>query len=134
MSGPSAIAPAMTVTLAPSLNLSTPVLAASGAFGYGIEIGDLADVSSLGALITPTVTLSARAGNPPPRTAETAAGLLHSNGYPNPGLEAFINQKVTLLRALPCPVIVSILGDSTGEWHELAATIGGEEGISALEL
>ena len=134
MSHSPAAMPNLTVTLAPGLSLSTPVLAASGGFGYGDEISDLAEPSSLGALITPTVTLSARAGNPPPRTAETAAGLLCSTGYPNPGLKAFLSVKLPMLRTLPCPVIVSILGESEGEWHDLAASIGSAEGIAGLEL
>jgi dihydroorotate dehydrogenase (NAD+) catalytic subunit len=116
------------------LEFSTPVAAASGGFGYGVELEDLASPDSLGALITPTITLLPRAGNPPPRTAETAAGLLHSIGYANPGLAAFLSQSLPALQALPCPAIVSILGGSAREWQELARSIGRQEGIAGVEL
>src|SRR5205823_5565431 len=100
-----------TPPLGPKLALRTPVLAASGTFGYGEEITDLADCGTLGALITPTLTLAPCPGNPMPRTVETAGGLLHAAGIPNPGLEAFLADRLPQLKALPCPVIVSIAGE-----------------------
>lgn len=124
----------LTTRLSPSLILPSPILAASGSFGYGEESADLADCRTLGALITPTLTHSPRTGNPMPRTVETAAGLLHSLGLPNPGLQAFLAHRMPALRALPCPVIVSILGESDSEWRQLAAELTQASGILALEL
>jgi dihydroorotate dehydrogenase (NAD+) catalytic subunit len=124
----------MRVTLAPRLILNSPVIAASGGFGYGDELPDLADAASLGALVTPTLTLKPRDGNPMPRTAETHAGLLHSLGLPNPGLDRFLSERLTRLRSLPCPVIVSIRGETAGEWRALATALSASGGLSALEL
>src|SRR5690242_4561962 len=105
MSGPSSsrqTTPDLTTYLGPDLTLPTPMIAASGAFGFGEELADLADGRRLGALITPTLTLQARRGNPMPRTDEASAGLLHATGLPNPGLESFLATRLPRLRALPC--------------------------------
>jgi dihydroorotate dehydrogenase (NAD+) catalytic subunit len=131
---PDPASPDLTARLGPNLTLSGPVLAASGTFGYGEEIADLADCGSLGALITPTLTLQARRGNPIPRTAEASAGLLHAIGLPNPGLEAFLTTHLPRLCALPCPVIVSIAAETPAEWSHLAQQLSASPGVAALEL
>lgn len=131
---PGAAATDLRTNLGPRLTLSTPVVAASGCFGYGDELPDLTDAANLGALITPTLTLDPRPGNPAPRTAETSAGLLHALGLPNPGLAVFLTERLPRLKELPCPVIVSVRGDNHAEWRALASTLGGADGISALEL
>src|SRR5207245_10444831 len=100
-----ASAPDLTVRLTPNLILSTPVLAEAGTFGYGEEIAGLADCSSLGAVITPTVTVAERLGHPMPRTAEASAGLLHALGLPNPGLSFFVADRLPELSALACLVV-----------------------------
>jgi dihydroorotate dehydrogenase (NAD+) catalytic subunit len=126
--------PDLTTALHPGLTLSCPFVAASGTFGYGEEVADLADPGSLGALITPTLTIAARPGNPMPRTAEASAGLLHAVGLPNPGLKAFLSERLPRLRALSCPVIVSIAGQTAGDWTQLAAELSAAGGLAALEL
>jgi dihydroorotate dehydrogenase (NAD+) catalytic subunit len=129
-----AASPDLTTALHPDLTLSCPIVAASGTFGYGEEIADMADPASLGALITPTLTVDARPGNPMPRTAEASAGLLHAVGLPNPGLKAFLSERLPRLRALSCPVIVSIAGRTASEWTRLAAELSAAGGPAALEL
>ena len=119
--------------LGTNLTLASPVVAASGTYGYGDEIGDLADIFALGALVTPTLTVQARAGSPMPRTAETSAGLLHALGLPNPGLAAFLADRFPRLQALACPVIVSIRGETLDEWRELASSLTAA-GAAGLEL
>jgi dihydroorotate dehydrogenase (NAD+) catalytic subunit len=114
--------------------LPHPVLAAAGTFGWGDELTDLADVGTLGALITPTMTWLPRDGNPMPRTAETSAGLLHAYGLPNPGLDGFLTDRLPALRALPCPIIVSLLAETPEEWMHMAAAIDEAGGPVALEL
>lgn len=128
------VTPDLTTHLGPNLTLATPVIAASGTFGYGEEIADLADCGSLSALITPTLTLQPRRGNAMPRTAEASAGLLHATGLPNPGLEAFIGAYLPGLRALPCPLIVSIATEAAPEWAQMAQRLAAAGGIAALEL
>ncbi|HZP84933.1 MAG TPA: hypothetical protein VFB21_25070 [Chthonomonadaceae bacterium] len=131
---PSSDSPDLTTQIGPSLTLPTPVVAASGTFGYGEEIADLADCGSLGALITPTLTLEARRGSPMPRTAEASAGLLHATGLPNPGLKAFLAERLPRLRSLPCPVIVSIAAETLETGARLAQALSQAQGIAALEL
>jgi dihydroorotate dehydrogenase (NAD+) catalytic subunit len=125
---------ALTARLTPNFTLPNPVLAASGTFGYGEEIADLADCGTLGALITPTVTREPRLGHAPPRTAEAAAGLLHALGLPNPGLSAFLAERLPRLSALPCPIIVSVYGETAAEWKVLAEDLSGKGGMAALEM
>lgn len=134
VSAPSSNSPDLTTQIGPRLTLPTPVVAASGTFGYGEEIADLADCGSLGALITPTLTLEAWRGNPMPRTAEASAGLLHAIGLPNPGLDAFLTARLPRLRKLPCPVIVSIAAETPEAWAQLAQRLSQAKGIAALEL
>lgn len=124
----------LTVQLTPGMALPSPILAASGTFGFGEEVADLTDLSTPGALITPTLTLAPRAGNAMPRTSETAAGLLHATGYPNPGLHGFLTTVLPTLQKLPCACIVNIAGENEVEWKTLAETLAAEAGIVALEL
>ncbi len=116
------------------LILSAPFLASAGTFGSGKELADLADYSALGAVTTPTLTVAPRSGSPMPRTADVTAGLLHATGLPNPGLEMFLETKLSALRALPCPVIVSILGTTSEEWALLARTLTQAGVVAAIEL
>ena len=116
------------------LNLRNPVLTASGTFGYGEEIADLVDISQLGAIVCKTVTRRPREGNPPPRTCETAAGMLNAIGLQNVGLAAFIDDKMPYLRRCGAPVVVNIAGESIEEFGFLCRALSEVEGISALEL
>ena len=76
------------------LTLKNPVLTASGTFGYGSEIEGLYDVNILGGIVTKTITGIPRIGNPPPRIAETHAGMLNSIGLANVGIDKFISDKL----------------------------------------
>jgi dihydroorotate dehydrogenase (NAD+) catalytic subunit len=107
---------------------------ASGTFGHGAEYADLFDLSRIGGVVTKTITRHPRAGNPPPRTAETPAGMLNSIGLTNPGLEGFIEEKVPALEALDTARIVSIAGTSSDEFAEMADALCERGGIDALEL
>lgn len=69
------------------LKLKNPVMVASGTFGYAEELEDLVALKELGAIVTKTITLNPRRGNPPPRTCETPSGMLNSIGLENPGVE-----------------------------------------------
>ena len=116
------------------LNLRNPVLTASGTFGYGEEIADLIDLTQLGAIVCKTVTRQPRQGNPPPRTCETAAGMLNAIGLQNVGVEAFIRGKMPFLRECGAPVVVNVAGDSVEDFAFLCRALSEVEGISALEL
>jgi len=123
----------MEVELA-GLRLQNPVMPASGTFGFGEEYEGYLDLNSLGAIVTKSVTLEPTPGNPPPRVAETPAGLLNSIGLQNPGLEVFLREKMPFLRQLRPPVIVNIAGRTLEEYVELARRLDGVDGVAALEV
>jgi dihydroorotate dehydrogenase (NAD+) catalytic subunit len=116
-----------------SLHLKNPVMAASGTFGYGQEYGALIDNSVLGALVTKGISLLPSTGNPSPRIVETPSGMLNAIGLQNVGLEAFIAEKLPLLRKGLTPVIVNFYGNTVEQYVELAERLSAVEGIAALE-
>ena len=117
------------------LKLKNPVMVASGTFGYAEEFKDFINLKALGAIVTKTITLKPRKGNPPPRTCETPAGMLNSIGLENPGLEVFLKEKLPFLMKLKVPVIISIASENDPEeFVELAKKINKINTISALEL
>ena len=116
------------------LKLKNPVIVSSGTFGYGEEYAQLVDLNSLGAIVTKTITLKPREGNPPPRLFETACGLLNSIGLENVGLERFVGEKLPFLRKFSVPVIASITDDSVRKLIVLAKELSRVKGISAIEI
>ncbi len=125
--------PSLEVRIA-GLTLRNPVLVASGIIGYGREYERLVDLERIGGIVTKTVTLHARAGNPPPRICETPSGMLNSIGIENPGLQGFLEQKVPILRELPCAAIVSVEGEDVGEFCELVRGVDGSGAAHAIEV
>lgn len=117
-----------------SLKLRNPVLVASGIIGYGREYEGLVPLEKIGGIVTKTVTLRARAGNPPPRVAETSSGMLNSIGIENPGLEGFLEIKVPILRELPCAVVVSVEGEDVDEFCKLVRGVDGSGVAQAIEV
>ncbi len=117
-----------------SLELKNPVMAASGTFGCGEEYGEFFDVGTLGAVVTKTITVMPREGNPPPRVAETPSGMLNSIGLENGGLDDFLRKKVPSLRKLRTRVIASIAGDDEREFGTLAARLDRVQCLDAIEL
>ncbi len=107
---------------------------ASGTFGHGAEYASLFDLGKIGGVVTKTITRHPRAGNPPPRTVETPAGMLNAIGLTNPGIDAFIAEKIPLLTALNTACIVSIAGTSDREFADMATRFNDLEGVAALEL
>lgn len=125
------------MNLAPShrdgLVLQSPVMTASGTFGFGDEYRDLVDLSRVGAIVTKTVTPEPREGNPTPRTVETPAGMLNSIGLPNPGVESVLRDKAPIWPDLPCAVVVSIAAEEPDSWTKLAAAFNNIPGVHGLE-
>jgi dihydroorotate dehydrogenase (NAD+) catalytic subunit len=116
------------------LHLKNPVLVCSGTFGNGREYSEWMDLSQLGGLITKSVTLKPRAGNPPPRLWEVPYGLLNSIGLENKGLEVFLNEDLPWLHRQGLPVWVNVAGFSEEEYQEIAREVSGSKMASALEL
>src|SRR3954452_12233598 len=125
--------PDLTVTLG-RLHLRNPILVASGTFGYAHELASIVDFTQLGGVIPKTVTRHPRAGNAPPRTVETASGMLNAIGLDNDGIDHFIHQHLPYLRTLPTAVIANIAGESEDDFVAMAEQIGRESWLAALEL
>jgi dihydroorotate dehydrogenase (NAD+) catalytic subunit len=116
------------------LNLKNPIMVASGTFGYAREMKGIVDVSRLGGVLPKTITSEPRIGNAPSRTVETAAGLLNSIGLDNDGVDAFLQHHLPYLRELGTAIVVSIAGRTEDDFVSLAERVGGEPGVSAIEL
>ncbi len=116
------------------LQLANPILVASGTFGYAREMQSFVGLSRLGGIIPKTVTLLPRLGNPPPRTFETAGGMLNSIGLDNDGLDAFIEKHLDWLLSLGTSLIVNIAGRNADEFVSLARRLNEFPRIAAIEL
>lgn len=123
----------MSVQVGP-LALRSPILVASGTFGFGEEYAAYCDYSRLGAIVTKAVTLEPREGNTGPRVWETAAGMLNAIGLQNPGLERFLAEKLPPLVAGGHVVIVNIAGHDVDEYVKLAGALDAVEGVAAIEV
>ena len=117
-----------------NLELRNPVMTASGTFGYGLEFQDFVDLSELGGIIVKGTTLAPREGNPYPRMAETAGGMLNCVGLQNKGVDYFCHHIHPGLRGRATSVIVNVSGSSPEDYAECARRIGELEDIPAIEL
>jgi dihydroorotate dehydrogenase (NAD+) catalytic subunit len=122
----------LSVQLGP-LRLANPIVAAAGTFGYGTEFEAFSDARRLGAIVSKTLTVAPRAGNPAPRIVETPSGMLNAVGLENVGIDAFFREKWPALKALGVPVIVSVAGFSDDEFVSLVRQAQ-VAGVSAIEL
>lgn len=111
-----------------------PVLVASGTFGYGEEYSELFDLNRLGGIITKSVTLNPREGNPPPRTCETPSGMLNSIGLANIGVEKFIQEKLPFLRKFNTRIIVNVAGSTVDEYLQVVEKLNNAKGVDMLEI
>ena len=116
------------------MTLRNPVLTASGTFGYGDEYAHVVDLERLGGVITKTVTVKPRPGNPAVRIAETPSGMLNSIGLENVGLARFRSEKLPKLAALRATVVASLGGETPRELAHLLEALGEEKGIAGFEI
>lgn len=116
------------------LKLKNPVLLASGTVGYGNEISELTDLSRIGGIVTKSVSLKPRKGNPPQRIVETPSGMLNAIGLANVGVEVFIKEKIPFLKKLNTTLICNIAASSVEEYVECVKILKEEETISAFEI
>ncbi|MGQ0733709.1 MAG: dihydroorotate dehydrogenase [Acidobacteriota bacterium] len=117
-----------------SLELPNPVIAASGCFGYGLEYGEVVDLSRLGAVAVKGLFLQEREGHPPPRIAETPSGMLNAIGLQGIGVHRFVREKLPRLHASGARTIVNICGTTLDEYAEVARVLDDAEGVAAIEL
>ena len=125
--------PDLSVELGP-LRLKNPIVTASGTFGYGSEFLPYLDLSRLGGLVTKGLSLKPRRGNPPPRTCETAAGMLNAIGLANVGVEAFVEKKLPELRRHDTAIIANVFGETLDEYVAVARRLNRAVGLAAIEL
>lgn len=116
------------------VTFKNPVFSASGIWGYGDEVSRVVDVAKLGAVVTKTITLEPRPGNPPPRIHELPTGLLNSIGLENVGLEAFVTQKLPLLTEKGIDIIVSIAADTADDFKIMIDRLAPLDGYLGIEV
>jgi dihydroorotate dehydrogenase (NAD+) catalytic subunit len=117
------------------IELTSPVIAASGTFGYGIEFEEIVSLERIGAFVTKGISLEPIQGHPAPRIIQTAAGMLNAIGLQNIGVAEFIDKKLPALRRYPsCKVIVNVFGYTVGEYKGVVERLNDAEGIAAYEL
>lgn len=117
-----------------TLKLKNPVLVASGTFGYGKESEGLVNLNSLGGIVTKSISLKPRDGNPPPRIVELPAGMLNSIGLANVGVETFLAEKLPFLNSLKTSTIVNIVGSTAEEFLAAVQRMEDADGIDGYEL
>ena len=116
------------------IRMKTPVMVASGTFGYGSEYADFVDLNRLGAIVVKGITSVPWHGNPMPRIIETPSGMLNAIGLQNVGVDGFISEKLPYLRDFDVPVVVNICGETLDEYIEVTEKLDAAEGIAAVEL
>lgn len=116
------------------LKMKTPVMTASGTFGYGLEFADLVSLEDIGGIIVKGTTLSPREGNDYPRMAETPSGMLNCVGLQNKGAEYFCTHIYPQVKDIKTNVIVNVSGSSLQDYAECAAMMDTLDGIPAIEL
>ncbi len=115
------------------ISMKTPVMGASGTFGFGLEYADFLDIDNIGAIISKGITPLPRAGNPGVRVAETPSGMLNCIGLENPGVDAFKKDILPKVSQHATPLIVNISAGTAEEYGELAAKLD-VDGVAALEV
>lgn len=117
-----------------TLELRNPVLLASGTVGYGNEISELTDLSKIGGIVTKSLSLNPRKGNPPQRIVETPSGMLNAIGLANVGVEAFIKDKIPFLEKLDTTIICNIAASSIEEYVECTSILDKYDALKAFEI
>lgn len=116
------------------LELKNPVMTASGTFGYGLEFADFVNLEEIGGIIVKGTTLAHREGNPYPRMAETASGMLNCVGLQNKGVDYFCEHIYPTIKDIRTNMIVNVSGSCPEDYAECASRINALEQIPAIEL
>lgn len=124
----------MSVSVA-GIEMKNPVMAASGTFGYGVEFEDVVTLDRLGGFVAKGLSREPMPGNPPPRLFETAAGMLNAIGLQNIGVQAFLTEKLPVLRKIKNIVFLcNVFGYSREDYAEVVRMLNDGEGIAGYEL
>ena len=117
-----------------ALRLRSPILAASGTFGYGVEFAHLLNLNKIGGFVTKGLSLEPIQGSPAPRLCETPSGMLNAVGLQNVGVRAFVAEKIPVLRDFDTLVIANVFGYSADEYSEVIRILEDAPGLAAYEL
>ena len=122
------------VTLS-GIEIDNPIIPASGTFGFGYEFAELYDINMLGTFSFKGTTLEPRFGNPTPRIAECASGMLNAVGLQNPGVDKVISEELPKLRRVfHKPVMANVSGFSIDEYVETVRRLEDEKDIGWFEI
>ncbi len=116
------------------IEFANPIMTASGTFGYGEEFNEYIDLSRLGGIVTKSITRHERKGHKPPRTAETASGMLNAIGLANVGVDAYVKEKLQFLRGLGTRIVVNVAGFDLEEFVYVIDKLNGHDEIDLIEL
>ena len=117
-----------------TLKFRNPVLLASGTVGYGNEISEFTDLNKIGGIVTKSLSLKPRKGNPPQRIVETPAGMLNAIGLANVGVEVFLKEKIPFLKQYDVPLICNIAASTVEEYVECTRILTSEDTIKGFEI
>ena len=117
-----------------ALRFRSPIIAASGTFGYGLEFAHLVNLNRLGGLVTKGLSREPMDGAPGPRLCETPSGMLNAVGLQNVGVKAFVEQKLPELRKFDVPVLVNVFGYCQEDYVEVIRILEDADGIAGYEL
>ncbi|MCM3713133.1 dihydroorotate dehydrogenase [Halalkalibacter oceani] len=118
----------------PGLTMRNPIMPASGCFGFGKEYADYFDLAQLGAIAIKATTFEPRFGNPTPRVAETASGILNAIGLQNPGLESVLANELPWLERYDVPIVANVAGTNIDDYVETVARLSEAANVAAIEL
>lgn len=116
-----------------SVEFKNPIVTASGTFGFGMEYGQYVDLSEYGGFGAKGLTRAPRAGNKPPRIAETPSGILNSVGLQNPGVEYFAESIMPILSDYDTNVIANMSGNTVEEYCEMAEILSDTD-VAIIEM
>jgi len=126
--------PDMRVRIA-GVELSSPVIAASGTFGYGVEFADVVALDRIGAFVSKGLSIEPMEGNPAPRVIETASGMMNAIGLQNMGVREFAEEKLPYLRKIKGAVtIANVFGHTIAEYTEVIRVLNNEPGVAMYEV
>ncbi len=124
----------LSVNVSKKLQLKNPLLTASGTFGYGDEVSDFIDTDLYGGIVSKSLSLNPRIGNPPPRITETPSGMINSIGLANIGLERFLAEKEDYFRNYKGRLIVNVAGREDQEYYEIIRQLDKVDWIHGFEI
>ena len=116
------------------MTFRNPILLASGTVGYGNEISEFIDLNKIGGIVTKSLSLKPRKGNPPQRIVETPSGMLNAIGLANVGVEEYIKEKIPFIEKYDVPLICNIAASSIEEYVECVRILTDQEAVDAFEI